>query len=98
MGKTLNNICNVIVAACDVYAKVKERELEQEAMEVVYASRKEVTRSDLLSAMLDQDWQDYEMKAILREELSDDQMEAALELIKSGKFRYYQILRVIDKF
>lgn len=98
MGKKLNGVCNFLVALCETYADVKEKELESAAMEIVYANKKTVSRADLVSAMLAQDWKDYEMKAILKLELTDDQSEAALELIKSGKFRYYQIINVIDKF
>ena len=98
MGKKLNAIGNFLVAVCNVYAESKERELEREARDIVYANKKTIGHKELVSAMIEQDWRDWEMKSILSRELSDDQMEAALELIKSGKFRSYQILNVIDKF
>ncbi len=98
MGKKLNGVCNFIVAMCNVYTEAKEKELEREARDIVYANKKTIGHKELVSAMIEQDWRDWEMKSILSRELSDDQMEAALELIKSGKFRSYQILNVIDKF
>ena len=90
-----------IVAISDSYEEQQKKEEEEKAeirKEFEDSSKPRIyTRGTVISAMVEEEWPDWDMEQVLKVVTSPERAEAAVSLIRSGRYDWYGVKRVISK-
>jgi len=61
------------------------------------SERKVYNRGTVITAMAEQGWDDYDMRRVLDKVTNSERAEAAVGLIKTGKYDAWDVGRIIEK-
>ena len=61
------------------------------------SEKKTYTRGTVIAVMAEHNWDDYDMRRVLEKVTNSEKAEAACGLIKTGRYDYYDVCRIIEK-
>lgn len=61
------------------------------------SERKVYNRGTVITAMAERGWSSFDMDRVLEKVTSPERAEAAVGLIKTGKYDYFDVCRIIEK-
>lgn len=97
MGR-FDSILDALAEVCNEYNAQKEQEKADRRKEFEEAPETKVyNRGTVITAMAEQGWGSYDMDRVLEEVTNPEKAEAAVGLINSGNYDWYDVCRVLEK-
>lgn len=95
MANKWETLWNALVEVCEEYNKMKEKVDEKESFnydipETTY------DKGSVVAAMAEKGWKSYEMDWVLDAVTNPAQAKAAVGLVKSGKYKWHDITRILE--
>ena len=99
MSNKINNFLNALIEVCEAYCEAKEKadakKAEMDLIQEVFGETAN-NRAEVISVMIDKGWKSYEIDRVLPEIDTPEKAKIAVHMIKSGKYRYYDISRTLS--
>ena len=90
------NFWKVIGEICDSYEELNE-EKKEELRRQFESEKKEYNRGTVIAAMSEQDWSWFDMDQVLKEVTTPERAEAAVGLIKTGNYGWFDIVNILRR-
>lgn len=100
MSNKWNNFLNSLLEVCEAYCEEKEKadakKAEMELLEDIFRETAN-SRSEVISAMIERGWRSWEIDSVLPKVNTPEKAKIAAHMIKSGKYRSYEISNTLGK-
>lgn len=100
MNNKWNNLFEALIEVCEAYSEAKEKadakKAEMELLEDIFGETAN-SRSEVIAAMIERGWRSYEIDSVLPKVDTPEKAKIAVHMIKSGKYRYYDISSTLGK-
>ena len=95
MASKFETFLVALAEVCDNYEKEHEEE-KAEKRAAFETEDKVYNRGSVMAAMAEKGWDSYDMRTVLNEVSTPEQAEAAVGLVRSGKYDAYDIRRLLQ--
>ena len=98
--KFWNELFDIIAAGLDANKQINNEEKAEfeKAAESFSKAKTKCTKGTVVDAMADRGWSRFDMRRVLEEVTDSERAEAAVGLIRSGKYDAYDIRRILEDF
>lgn len=97
--KFWDELFDIIAAGLDANKQINnEEKAEFEKAAESFSKRKKYTKGTVVDAMAERGWSRFDMRRVLEEVTDSERAEAAVGLIRSGKYDAYDIRRILEDF
>lgn len=96
--KSFGDFIMEVGTACEEKQKKEEEERAEVRKEFEDTSEKKTyTRGTVIAVMAEHNWDDYDMRRVLEKVTNSEKAEAAVGLIETGNYDYYEVCRIIER-